>query len=44
MFRQLFNFMDQFLSKYQYGLRKGHNTQYYLLAMQKWKAALDKGK
>ena len=44
MFHQLFNFMDQFLSKYQCGFRKGHNTQYYLLATQKWKAALDKEK
>ena len=27
IFRQLSNFVDQFLSKYQYGFRKGYNTQ-----------------
>ena len=37
--------MDQFLSKYQCGFRKGNSTQYCLLAMlEKWKSAVDKGK
>ena len=45
IFCQLFNFMDQFLSKYQCGFRKGYSTQYCLLAMlEKWKSAVDKGK
>ena len=45
IFRQLFNFMDQFLPKYQCGFRKGYSTQYCLLAMlEKWKSAVDKGK
>ena len=34
--------MDQFLSKYQCGIRKGLNAQYCLLAMlEKWKKAVD---
>ena len=37
--------MDQFLSKYQCGFRKGCSTQYCLLAMlEKWKSAVDKVK
>ena len=45
IFCQLSNFMDQFLSKYQCGFRKGYSTQYCLLAMlEKWKSAVDKGK
>ena len=45
IFRQLSNFMDQFLSKYQCGFRKGYSTQYCLLAMlEKWKSAVDEGK
>ena len=37
--------MDQFLSKYQCGFRKGYSKQYCLLAMlEKWKSAVDKGK
>ena len=37
--------MDQFLSKFQCGFRKGYSTQYYLLSMlEKWKSAVDKGK
>ena len=44
-FGQLFNFMDQFLSKYECSFRKGYSTQYYLLAMlEKWKSAVDKEK
>ena len=34
--------MDQFLSKYQCGFRKGFNAQHCLLAMlEKWKKAVD---
>ena len=45
IFRQLSNYMDQFLSKYQCGFRKGYSTQYCLLSMlEKWKSAVDKGK
>ena len=34
--------MDQFLSKYQCGFRKGFNVQHCLLAMlEKWKKAVD---
>ena len=37
--------MDQFLSKYQFGFRKGYSTQYCLLAMlEKWKSVVDKVK
>ena len=45
IFRQLFNFMDQFLPKYQCGFHKGYSTQYCLLAMfERWKSPVDKGK
>ena len=45
IFRQLSNFMNQFLSKYQCGFCKGYNTQYCLAAMlEEWKSAFDKGK
>ena len=45
IFCQLSNFMDQFLSKYLCGFRKGYSTQYCLLAMlEKSKSAVDKGK
>ena len=45
IFRQLSNFMDQFLSKYQCGFHKGYSTQYCLLAiLEKCKSAVDKGK
>ena len=37
--------MDQFLSKYQCGYRKGYSTQYRLLGvLEKWKSTVDKGK
>ena len=43
IFRQISDFMDTFLSKYQCGFRKGYSTQYCLLAMlEKWKSAVDK--
>ena len=39
---QITSFMDQFLSKYQCGFRKGFNAQHCLLAMlEKWKKAVD---
>ena len=33
MFRQLYNFMLEFLSKYQFGFRKDYSTQNCMLAM-----------
>ena len=37
--------MNQLLSKFQVGFRKGYNTQYCLLAMLgKWKCTVDRGK
>ena len=45
IFRQLYSFMLEFLSKYQCGFRKGYSTQHCLLAMlEKWKSAVDKRK
>ena len=45
IFRQLYSFMFEFLSKYQCGFRKEYSTQHSLLAMlEKWKSAVDKGK
>ena len=42
LFNQITPFMDQFLSKYQCGFRKGFNAQHCLLAMlEKWKKAVD---
>ena len=42
IFRQLSNFMNQFLSKYQYGFCKGYSTHYCLLAMlEKWRSAVE---
>ena len=39
---QITRFMDQFLSKYQCGFRKGFNAQHCLLAMlEKWKKTID---
>ena len=36
--------MDQFLSKYQYGFRKGFCAENFLLVMlAKWKGTVDKG-
>ena len=37
--------MDKFLSKYQWGFRKGYNDQHCLLAViEKWKKAVDNGR
>ena len=45
IFRQLYSFMLEFLSKYQCAFRTGYSTQHCLLAMlEKWKSAVDKGK
>ena len=44
IFRQLYNWLVEFLSKYQCGFRKRYSTQHFLLAMlEKWKSAVDKG-
>ena len=45
MFSQMSVYFDEIFSKYQYGFRKGDSTQQYLLTLlEKWKAAVDKGK
>ena len=45
IFRQLYSFMLEILSKYRCGFRKGYTTQHCLLAMlEKWKSAVDEGK
>ena len=45
IFRQLYNFMLEFLSKYQCSFCKGYSMQHCMLAMlEKWKSAVDKGK
>ena len=47
MFNQicLFAYLDEIFSKYQCGFRKGLSTQQCLLTLlEKWKAAIDKGK
>ena len=45
IFRQLYSFMLEFLSKYHCVFRKGYSTQHCLLAMlEKWKSPVDKGK
>ena len=43
IFRQLYSFMLEFLSKYRCGFRKGYSTQHCLLAMfGRWNSAVDK--
>ena len=45
IFRQISNYMESFLSKYQCRFRKGLSTQHCLLFMlEKWKRAVDNGK
>ena len=45
MFSQMSAYLGEIFSKYQYGFRKGYSTQQCLLALlEKWKAAVDKGK
>ena len=44
-FKQISEYFEQFLSKYQCGFRKGFSTQHSLLSMlQKWKSAVDNKK
>ena len=44
MLEQISNYMNDFLSKFQCGFRKGYSTQYCLLALlEKFKSAIDKG-
>ena len=43
MLRQISSFMGSYLSKHQFGFRKGYSPQYCLLVMlEKWKNAVDK--
>ena len=43
--RQISNYIESFLSKYQCGFRKGYSAQHCLLFMlEKWKRAIDNGK
>ena len=45
MFRQIFSYIDKFLSPHLCGSRKGFNTQHSLaLMIDRWQRALDKGK
>ena len=45
MFSQMSAYFEEIFSKYQYGFRKGYSSQQCLLALlEKWKAAVDKGK
>ena len=45
MFSQISTYFDEIFSKYQYGFRKGYSSQQCILALlEKWKAAVDKGK
>ena len=45
MFKQMSEFLEPILSKYQCGLRKGFSAQHCLLAMlDKWKSAVDNKK
>ena len=44
-FKQISEYFEQFLPKYQYGFRKGFSAQHNLLSMlQKWKSAVDNKK
>ena len=45
IFSQMSAYFDEIFSKYQYGFRKGYSTKQCLLALiEKWKAAVEKGK
>ena len=45
MFDQISSYIDQYLSPYLFGFRKGYSTQHCLSVMiDKWKKAMDKGK
>ena len=42
MFKQISEYFESFLSKYQCGFRKGYSAQHCLLSMlEKWKSAID---
>ena len=44
-FKQISEYFEQFLSKYQCGFRKGFSAQHSLLSMlEKWKSAVDNKK
>ena len=44
IFSQILNYFEKILSKYQFGFRKGHSTQQFLLVMiEQWRQSLDKG-
>ena len=45
MFKQMSEYFESFLSKYQCGFRKGYSAQHCLLSMlEKWKSAVDNRK
>ena len=45
MYKQIANFMDKFFSKCRCNLRKGYNTEQYLICFNRgMKKAVDKGK
>ena len=45
IFRQISNYIESFLSKYQCGFRKGYSVQHcFLFMLEKWKRAIDNGK
>ena len=45
MQKQMYPYLNQIFSKYQCGFRKGHNAQYFLMAMiEKWRKFLDIGR
>ena len=44
MCRQLLNYFDIILSKFQWGFRKGFSPQHLLLMIDKWKKAVDSNK
>ena len=42
MFRQINEYMDVFLSRYQFGFRKGYSTQHcFFVMLEKWRSAVD---
>lgn len=44
LFRQIWDYMNSFPSKYQCGFRKGYSTHHYLFFMlEKWNSAVDNG-
>ena len=44
LFKQISNYFESIFSKFQYGFKKGHNTQHCLLALlEKWRKSMDQG-